>query len=84
MITAAAIHYNLDIPNKNISESVAPKLNPLQKFANSSRVFFSKRVFKPFIIITALFFFQNWTGFIATIFFGVNIFQVFPFPKFVK
>lgn len=36
----------------------------------------SRSVLEPTFTLVTLFFFQNWTGFIATIFFGVNIFKV--------
>ena len=36
----------------------------------------SKEVIQPTVTLTLLFFFQNWTGFVATIFYGVDIFMV--------
>ena len=36
---------------------------------------FSKKVLLPFFIVVSLFFFQNWSGFIVTIFYTVVIFQ---------
>ena len=35
----------------------------------------SKEVIQPTITLILLFFFQNWTGFIATVFYGVDIFM---------
>ena len=40
------------------------------------RTLFSKEVTRPTFILVALFFFQNCTGFIATIFYSVDIFKV--------
>jgi len=37
---------------------------------------FSKSIWDPLLTLVALFFFQNWSGFIATVFYGVDIFQV--------
>ena len=37
----------------------------------------SKEVVQPTVTLTLLFFFQNWTGFVATIFYGVDIFTVY-------
>ena len=36
---------------------------------------FSKKVLIPFFIVVSLFFFQNWSGFIVTIFYTVIIFE---------
>ena len=35
----------------------------------------SKKVLLPFFIVVSLFFFQNWSGFIVTIFYTVIIFE---------
>ena len=37
---------------------------------------FPKSIWNPLLTLVTLFFFQNWTGFIATVFYGVDIFQV--------
>ena len=41
----------------------------------------SKEVTRPTMILVALFFFQNCTGFIATIFYSVDIFKVSDFER---
>jgi hypothetical protein len=71
-LIANATNRNKESNTKNLP----PDANPVQKFAGILKTFFSGKIFKPFLILTAIFFFQNWTGFIATIFYGVTIFQV--------
>ena len=75
LIASATNHYKLTEPYTNGSNLLSSNSNK-KKLSDILKTFFSGRVFKPFVILTALFFFQNWTGFIATIFYGVTIFQV--------
>ena len=64
-LVASAKLNNGEIDNKQLS-----------KFG-AGNGYLSREVAVPTITLILLFFFQNWTGFIATVFYGVNIFQVF-------
>jgi hypothetical protein len=43
-----------------------PSTNPIQNFGAKFKSFFSAKVFRPFVVLTLLFFFQNWDRFYKT------------------